>query len=286
MSGQFELKLKETGSPAGEIDLRDLACLAEQLQNLATRVGRWVGGIDRVGRSTGDVEEAVELRLTGIHEGSTVLVIERGPRTDPLFDVPLEEEFDARLWETLGAIGSDSPRGDTPPLVRESALSFLDALQHAAARVEVRRPRDGATIVFRPSERDRQVWAPVPRTVEESEVTLSGVVKAVDLATHKFRLHDDLGSRIPLEGIDDPDVARELLGRRADAVGIPIRDPRGRISALRVSSIELAHVPVEWTARVRDDSWKRAAVPGPDPDGGVEFTDDEWRSFMAAVKGE
>lgn len=286
MSGEFHVRLMHTKSPAGEIDLRDLACLADQLQTLATRVGRWVAGIDRVGRSTGEVEETVGLRLTGLHDGSTVLEIERGPAAELLFDVPLEEEFDRRFWETLGAIGTDSPRDDTPGLVRESALGVLDALRRAAGAVELTRPQDGARLEFRPAERDRRVWSRAPSILEDREVTLSGIVKAVDLATHKFRLHDDVGNRIPLEGIDDPDIARELLNRRADAVGLPVRDNRGRISALRVSSIRVAHVPPEWTRRVVDDAWQNASVPGPDPDGGVEFTDDEWLSFMAAVRGE
>jgi hypothetical protein len=284
MGGQFRVRLMHTKAPAGEIDLRDLACLADQLQMLATRVGRWVAGIDRVGRSTGEVEEAVGLRLTGLHEGSTVLEIERGPASELLFELPLEEEFDRRLWETLGAIGTDAPREDTPPLVRESALGVLDAFRRAAGAVELSRPVDGARIEFRTTERDRNVWVDPAPVVHDQQLTLSGVIKAVDLAAHKFRLHDDVGNRIPLEGIDDPDVARELLDRRTDAVGFAVRDARGRICALKVTSIQPASVPREWTQRVVDETW-RSMTPGPDPDGGVEFSDDEWSTFVTAVMG-
>ncbi len=285
MDGQFELRLLDSAMPAGEIDLRDLADLSGRLQELATRVGRWVAGIDRRGRSTSDVEEAVVLRLSGISRGSTVLEISRGPSAVLDFSTPLEQEFDDRFWETIAAIAHDSPRTDTPIAVRETVVALLDAMNHAAGQVEFRR-QDNAQVTFRPSERDRKVWAVPAKVADDQEITLSGVVKAVDLATHKFRLHDDVGNRIPLEGIDDADVARELLDRRANAVGLPVRDARGRLSALRVSSIAVAHVPAEWTRRVHDESWRTADVPGPDPDGGIEFTDEEWNSFMAAIGGE
>ena len=285
MSGQFELRLRGMDVPPGEIGLRDLANISTQLQDLATRLGRWVAGIERVGRSTGDVEDAVALRLTTIRAGSTGLVIERGRAYQPLFDVPLEEEFDALLWETWEAIAADAPRQDTPPLVRQSAVGLLEALGHAAPEAELRRTADGARISFRPGERDKRVWIAPDTTVDESDLTLSGVVKMVDLDSHKFRLVDDVGNRIPLEGVDNSDVARELLDRRADAVGQPRRDSRGRISALVVSSISPADVPVPWTQHVRDDSWREAPISGPDPDGGVEFTDDEWAAFISAMNG-
>jgi len=285
VSGEFELKLEETGLPPGEIELRDLANVSAKLQELATRVGRWVAGIDRTGRSTADVEDAVGLRLTEIRTGSTVLALARGPVASPLFDAPLEEQFDTRMWQTLNAIGNDAPEDETPARVRESALGLLDALDHAAGRVVVSRS-DGARFTFRPVDRDRQVWATVRKSVDEQEVTLSGVVKAVDLDSRRFRLQDDVGNRIPLEGIDDVQVARELLDRRADAVGLPVRDARGRIQSLQVSSIDLSHVPEAWTASHHDNSWQDTDLPGPDPDGGVELSDDEWSSLMAVLKGE
>ena len=285
-SGQFELRLKKTGLPSGEIELRDLARIGEHLQDLATRVGRWVAGIDRVGRSTGEVEDAVGLRLVGIRGGSTVLVIERGPALDSLFDVPLEAAFDDRLWETLGAIGTDAPRDDTPLLVRESAVNLLDALKHAAPEVQLTREHDNARIAFRTAERDRRVWQIGSRTVEDQVITVSGIVTMVDLETHRFRLHDDVGNSIVLQGVDDSIEVRRLIGERADATGNPVRDAKGRLTGLQTTGVVESRLPQSWTTHARDDTWRELAQASqPDPDGAFEFSDEEWATFLAAIRG-
>lgn len=282
---RFTLSLQETSAPPGEIALADLAAIGAHLQDLATRVGRWVGHIERPGRSTSSVEEAVALRLSGLKAGSTVLEVTRGPSRYLDFDVPFEEAFDERLWQTIVAIGHDAPPEDAPAGVRESAVGLLDALKHAARKVEVARP-SGASVTFRPAERDRGAWAVAGRAVEEGTVSVTGVVEMADLRSHKYRLRDDVGNAIPLEGVGDPSSTARLLGERADAVGRPVRDTHGRLVAVSAPTLRAATVAASWTVPVQDEAWKDVALPGPDPDGGVEFSDDEWDGFLAALRGE
>jgi hypothetical protein len=283
---RFTLHLHETSSPPGEIALADLAAISGRLQELTTRVGRWVAEIDRPGRSTAVVEDATTLRLSGLTEGSTVLEINRGPAGRLDFDTPLEESVASRLWETMAAIGQDAPPPAAPDGIKESAVALLDALTRAAGQVEFSRP-DGARVTFRPAERDRTVWAVQPPAAEERLVTVTGVVEMVDLRSHRFRLRDDVGNRIPLHDIKDDSTAGRLVGERAEARGHPVLDVHGRLVAVNEATVTPSTVPSTWVSGVRDDSWTDVErYPGPDPEGGVEFTDEEWESFLTAVKGD
>lgn len=123
--------------------------------------------------------------------------------------------------------------------------------------------------------------------VTDETVTVSGVVEMADLRSHRFRLRDDVGNAIALNEVADVTAARGLVGERADAVGQPLRDNRGRLTALSSATVVAAQVPASWTQRVRDDTWQELAwAQGPDPEGGVEVDDAEWAVFLAAVKGE
>jgi hypothetical protein len=276
-------RLQETTSPPGEIALADLAAVGRHLQELATRVSRWVADIDRPGRSTAVVEQAAALRLTGLRTGSTVLEVARGPSGLLDFDVPFEESFDNRFWSMIVAIGADTPPPDAPQRVRESVVALIDALEHAAGRVEVTRT-NGARIDFRPADRERDVWVAPGRVVSEDTITVSGTLEMIDLASLRFRLRDDVGNPIPLDGIADPMAARTLLGLRAEATGHPVHDSRGRLTAIAQAALARSLVPEAWLMRVNDDSWM-TPIDGPDVDGGVDFEDNEWHSFLSAIKG-
>lgn len=281
----LRLTLSEMSAPPGQIELSDLAPICARLQELTTRVGRWVAEIDRPGRSPAAIERATKLWLSGVGQGSTVLEISRGPQGMLDFDMPFEKAVDERLWDTIEAIARDSPPDDTPQAVRDSALGLLDALAKAARRVEISRP-GGRPVSFRPTERNREVWASTAAAGNET-VTVSGVVEMVDLRSHRFRLRDDVGNAIALNDVADVTAARGLVGERADAVGQPVRDNRGRLMALSSSTVVPAQIPSAWTERVRDDAWREAAhAMAPDPDGGADFDDAEWAAFLAAVKGQ
>jgi hypothetical protein len=283
---RFTLHLHETTSPPGEIALADLAAVSGRLQELTTRVGRWVAEIDRPGRSTAVVEAATALRLSRLTEGSTVLEISRGPDGRLDFDTLLEESVASRLWETIAAIGQDAPPPAAPAGIKDSAVALLDALTRVAGLVEFSR-QDGAQVTFRPAERDRAVWAVQALAAEEHLVTVTGIVEMVDLRSHRFRLRDDVGNRIALHDIKDDSTAGRLVGERGEARGRPMLDARGRLVAVNEVTITPSNVPGDWGARVVDDSWRDVKrYPGPDPEGGAELTDEEWESFLTAVKGD
>jgi len=281
-SERYSLRLGDTDVAPGEIGLIDLSAISGRLQELATRVGRWVAEIDRPGRSTSVVEQAVTLRLTAVREGSTVLDVVRGPQGTLDFDTPFEQAVDDRFWQVLAGISEDLPPTDAPPAVRESALELLDSLAHAARSVELTNPF-GDRVSFRPAERERSVWATQARTVHDDEVTVSGVVEMVDLKSHKFRLRDDLGNAIPLEGVET--TAARLVGGRATVIGRPVHNAKGGLVAIATTSISSASIPNEWVARVEDEAW-RTRSSSPDPSGGVDFSDDEWTAFLDAVSGQ
>lgn len=282
----FTLRLKETSGPPGEIPLRDLADLSTHLQRLATRVARWSADIEGAGRSPALVKQASDLRLSAIRPGSTVLDIAPAATGQLPFATPFEVDFQDRFWEMITAIGSDTPPADAPAVVRQSARRLLEALGQAAGEVEVTRA-DGKHVAFRPGDCHREVWDTSPAVAESELVTVSGIVEMVDLGTRRFRLRDDVGNGITLDDVMNPRDASQLVGSRADAVGQPARDPGGRLTAVTSVHVTAAQIPTEWMAPVHNESWRElAAQNGPDPDGGVDFDDDEWAEFLAAVRGQ
>lgn len=286
MTVQFDVRLVEMPMPDGEISVADLVAISGKLQELSTRVSRWIGGIDGVGRGSRAVEAAAALRISGIGQGSTTLQFKNGTHDALDFDMPFEQEVSSKFWEIVTAIGNDTPPADAPVNVRESAVALLDSLQHAAPLVEVTR-NDGARVTFRPSERDRAVWLEQPTASVPSATSVVGKLEMVDLRARRFRLADDVGNRITLEQVDDAEaVSRELVGRRTEATGVAVRDSRGKVTSIESPELHAVEIPDTWQHRGEANRWvPDATMTGPDPDGGVEFDDDEWDSFLAAIRG-
>ena len=286
MTQQFELRLQEMSIPEGEIALVDLSAIGGRLQELSTRVSRWVADIDGAGRSPSLVEEVAALRLSGTRPGSTVLAIRAGTYDTLDLDLPFEREVTTKFWEIVEALGSDAPPEDAPASVRETALQLLDALQHAAPLVSITR-QDGAHVEFRPSERDRAAWRVASTEPAAEPITVVGRLEAVDLRSNRFRVADDVGNRIALRDVADAQVAARLVGERVAASGLPARDARGRLSSIAEPVLVAAALPDTFRPHLGASEW---SVPdnyvGPDPDGGVELDDDEWVSFLSAVNGQ
>lgn len=285
MTTEYELRLQEMTLPPGEIALADMAAIAAKLQDLSTKVSRWVADIDGAGRGPRVVEEAAALRLSGVTSGSTVLAINHGVHDRLDFDMPFEERVGHQFWDIVAALGTDAPPAEVPDSVRESAVSLLDALQHAAPLVQITRG-DGARVEFRPGERDRAVWRAPSRTTASEITTIVGRLEMVDLRACRFRIADDVGNRVTLEHVIDAEaVSREMVGQRTSATGLPTRDKAGRVVSVDAPSLQLVPVPAEWLPE-HAATWELPADGrGPDPSGGAHFDDDEWDSFLAAVKG-
>ncbi len=279
----YEFRLSTTQDPAGQISLTELGQLAERLQELATRIARWVAEIHGPGRSPALLAEIAHLRLSGLTEGSTRLRISRGsPGTLDVED-DVERDLSQRFWDVIAGISTDAPPQDAPEGVRESAAGVLDALARAGSDVTVTRIRDHAQAQFRPAERNRAVWVPERRVAAE-QMTVRGRLEMVDLHSGTFRVRDDVGNAITLYRVREPHAAAKLVDRQATAAGARLGARRG--PALdEVTVVPAEPLPPEWSPSFDDESWRaQLSGPGPDPSGGVDVDDDDWAVFMRALQ--
>jgi len=286
MGRTMEIRLIDSSAPAGEIDLTDLARIGGQLQELATRVSRWVAEIDGPGRGPRPVERAAQLRLVAVRGGSTVLTINAGPPDTLDFDTEFEEMVDEHLWAVLDGIQHDTPPAGTPSGVKQSALGLLDALREAAPRVELSGAARRETVRFAPAARNRDVWADTAPKSGPEEVSVSGRLEMIDSRSRRLRIVDDLGNRIALDDVADPIATAALLGARALVQGLPTRDQRGRLTTISAPTISAQEVPAGWDpSEVTEQGWRPPGHHvGPDPRGVVEIDDNEFDAFMAVVR--
>ncbi|MDK3255195.1 hypothetical protein [Blastococcus capsensis] len=277
----LELKLSGLPTPDGEIALADLVAITSPLQELALRVGRLAADEERPGRSHAAVENVARLRLTGVVEGSTRLLIAYGQPDVLPIDDGLEQRTADLFWDVVYALGSDRKPDWTTPLIDESAVRLLDGLSRADEVALARGAEQPMT--FRPASVDRAPWTRSRRVADE-EATMVGLLEAVDLASGRFRLRDDVGNRVPLQRVVDPHGAAKLVDQKVSATGHPIRSAMGEFRGLDSAALEPFVLPQEWTADARTDWHAILSRPGPDPDGG-DLTDDEFAAFMAALEG-
>lgn len=277
----LRIRLTGTAAPSGEIALSDLAALASSLQELATRVARHVVGQHGPGRTVAAAARVVDLRLTGLRQGSTVLDVSFGESNVlPLKGGP-ESDIADRFWEVVGGIQAGVPPQWASQSVRDSAVKLVDAFAAAADEVAIQRA-DGRTAAWRTARAPRTSWLLVD-TVETERVTVVGRLEKVDLADRRFRIRDDVGNTITLEDVDDAEVVGPLVGQRTAATGAPVRAAEGRLRGLRDAAVEPAPVAAEWRPGRRSDlDAIFARAPGPDP-AGLDLSDEEISAFLAAL---
>jgi hypothetical protein len=192
LTRQFELHLIDAPVPNGEIALTHLAALTTALQELTTRIGREVIGSPGPGRTKQFMEEFAQLRLTGLREGSTVLLFSKGP-TDKLdVDLPEQQTADDRFWEIVGAIGEDKRPGWVTDLIAESAGRLVDALQVAAPKTVLRRPSSD-DVGIESGRIHPETWTP-RRLRTDAALTATGRLEKVDLRSHEFRVRNWSGA--------------------------------------------------------------------------------------------
>lgn len=138
-SNDLTLRLSGTHEPSGEIALDALSTIAASLQELATRVGRFVVGQHGPGRTRDIAAKVVDLRLTGLAEGSTVLSISFGEHDVLPLNVGVESVIADRFWEIVAGVESGARPEWVTPLIAEGALKLADALTAEARSAEIRR---------------------------------------------------------------------------------------------------------------------------------------------------
>jgi len=280
---EFELELLEATAPAGEIPVKDLAALATALQELITRISRGVVQSPGPGRSKQYIEEFAQLRLSAIRAGSTVLQFVNGPTGKLDIDLAEQQITDDRFWDVVAAIGVDRKPTWVTDLVAESATKLVNALTTAAPRA-----------VFSSSARGRieihsatvhvETWAPSVKQ-QEGVVQVYGRLEKVDLRSHEFRVRDDVGFSVELRHVIDDAVAARLVGQWVRADGGATRNSAGRVVALgnvRVHEVVDPGAPYVGRYVVPVEEILESA-PGPDPDGGIDLTDEEMAAFLRAI---
>lgn len=283
MTGDLELRLVGSPSPRGQIRARDLAVLADALQELRLRIGRELIKTAGRGRTRQYMEELTEIRLSRISPGSTVLTFTQGP-TDKLDAILSEEKLLAeRFREIVEAIGRDERPDWATDLIAESAARLVDGLRSAAPQVVVR-SGSGTEVAIETDHIHRETWTR-GRIQTSDLVTAKGRLERVDLRTHEFRLRDDVGNAVDLRHVESDTVSGKLVGQWVAATGRATINAAGRLVALedaRVEEVEDPAAPYVDRALVTIQSIL-ASAPGPDPAGAIDLDDEELAAFLRAA---
>jgi|SRR5665811_511491 len=284
MTKDIELRLIDAPVPDGEIVVKDLAALITALQELTTRIGREVISTPGPGRTKQFMEEFAQLRLRDIEPGSTILVFSKGP-TDKLdVDLPEQTVADDRFWEVVKAIGEDQRPAWVTDLIAESAGKFVDALQAAAPKVVLRGSSNGE-VAIESANIHAETWTS-KRVQTDTVMTAKGRLEKVDLRSHEFRVRDDVGQAVDLKHVEDDVAAAQLVGQWVVASGNGLLLPSGRLVALDQATIERVDDPA--TAHIDNEliglDEILASAPGPDADGGIDLTDEEFTAFLEAAR--
>jgi hypothetical protein len=287
VSKQFEFHLTGTGTLDGELDADDLLAIVRSLKDVATRIGRAEADAERVGRTPRRVREVAQLTI-GLAPGSTrVLVRRKGPGVAALdFELADEQAFDERFQALVESIAQDERPAWVGASLALAAADLTAALRQAAPAV-VFKIDGNSPIEFATADTHRETWqtAAVP---ESESITFVGRLFAVNLHSHRLQVQDDVGNQIALPRVANDAEAGRFLGSYVTVTGAPERDSSGRLTQIWEAVVESAP-PLPLGVGVGAPSVVPlgqilASAPGPEP-GGIDLTDEEFDSFMTAVRG-
>lgn len=285
MTKDLELRLIDAPVPDGEVVVKDLAALTTALQELTTRIGREVVNTPGPGRTMRYMEEFAELRLRAVESGSTVLRFSKGPVDKLDVDLEQHEIADQRFWEIIEAIRDDERPAWATDLIAESAAKLVVALREATPRAELSDSAHAA-IEIRSTAIHAETWT-IRRVVTDTVMTAKGRLEKVDLRSHEFRVRDDVGHAVDLKHVEDDLPAAHLVGQWVLATGLGVLAASGRLVALDDVSITSLDDPA---AELEDVDVLNldeilASAPGPDPNGGIDLSDEEFSTFLTAARG-
>jgi hypothetical protein len=264
------------------VSLSVLANLAESFQELTRRIGGDVVNAAGPGRTSEVVAALTDMRLTGLTGGSTTLRFVRGRPDELQLGLAVSAEINARFWEVVAGIAAASrPDWMTDP-VAESTGKVVSALAGAAPEVELRAGTQQIKVATADLVAD--VWRPTP-AIETTEVVVTGRLEAVDLRSGRFRVVDDVGNRLSLGHVQQPETVAHLINQRVRAVGAGLVGPGGALKGVDTPTIEAQSLPGSWFDRSSVDLERELAKPGPAPGGGADLSDEEYAEFMATIKG-
>lgn len=288
----FEVRLHDMNVEFGEIRFSDLQAITAAMQQLSTRIAGNLSGQSGLGRPPRYVQDAATLRLTGLSDGSTKLLVGFGMYGQRALDVrpsdtseggdePLADLLEVtarRFWQIIEGAYDGRPPAWTTPSVAGSTVAVIKALRRAAQRVEFTRYADERRLSFR-TDVDLGSWNELARQADEGIATVAGRLTLVDLDASKFRIRDDVGNRITLHEVTDADDAVGLTGQRVQATGALRRTKGGRIA--------LADVLVSpFESLVRPPEPVHSVLVAPTPTGGIpqaDLTTEEIYAMLALI---
>jgi hypothetical protein len=284
MTNEIELRLVDASTPSGEVAVKDLAAVATALQELTTRISRDVINTPGPGRTKQFMEELSQLRLRAVEAGSTVLRFSKGP-TDKLdVDLPEQAVADDRFWEIVRAIGEDRRPDWVTDLIAESVGKLVNAFQAAAPTVIVGASSRGE-VQISSAATHVETWT-AKRVNSGVVMTAAGRLEKVDLRSHEFRLRDDVDNTVDLKRVENDTVAAQLVGQWVVAQGIGILHASGRLVAVENARVLQANDPAAdfVGGRVVTREEILASAPGPDPNDGLDLSEDEAIAFLKALR--
>lgn len=129
----------------------------------------------------------------------------------------------------------------------------------------------------------RDVWK--SRDDEPQTATFAGRLEAPDFRNGHFRLVDDVGNRIELEDVDDPDTTAELANQRVRVEGQ--LTPATEASEARLTSVRLRphELPEHLSASVQPavSATPTETFDLPRLPEGLALTEAELRDFLLAI---
>ena len=284
MTRDLHVRLIGAPGPSGEIRARDVALLADALQELRLRIGRDLINTAGPGRTKLYMEELTEIRLSGIAKGSTVLTFAQGP-TDKLDGILNEETLlQQRFQEIVEAIARDERIGWVTDLIAESAARLVDGFKSAASEVIVE-SGSGSAVTIQTGRIHRETWTS-GRVQTDTIAMARGRLERVDLRTHEFRVRDDIGNAVDLRHVQEDTIAAKLVGQWVAASGRATLTAGGRLVALEDARIEIVDDPgspyMEGTVVTVESLL--ADTPGPDASGAIDLDDEEFAGFLRAAR--
>lgn len=275
------LRLIDGVAPSGEIRAIDLEKIAGALHQMSIRLGRELDKSTRPGRSRPPVEELHQVRVVGLTNGSTVLDFRVGPPEMLPIEFEDEQWRDEQLRSLLTGLADDSRPEGVSDLVADSVAELVQGLRTAASTVEV----SGSglpTRRFSTSALHRDSWVTPRRAAHDETATLAGILEKIDIHSHELRLRDDVDNALDLIDVEHDVRAAALGGRRVQATGRALRARDGSLCGLLAPELTEFRSAIAMTSPPSLEE-QLATLPGPDPESGIELSDEEFQRFMAAI---
>lgn len=285
MTTQFEFRLIGASAPAGELEADQLLAIVASLKEIATKIGRVETDAERVGRTAKRTQRVAKLTI-GLAAGSTSVLARRTGTTDALdLDLADEQAFDERFAALMESIALDHRPTWVDDSLSLAAGELTAALQTSARELEFK-VAGQVRSRFRADEIHRETWQ-IASIQSPDSITFAGRLYAANLNTHRLQVQDDVGNRVALPGVANDTEASKLIGTYVTVTGAPEVDATGRPISIRDAAV--APAPNPWGGAVVPDAVPLDEIlrsaPGPDPDGGIELTDEEFASFLEAARG-